>query len=124
MEEFIDHLKKGEFRMPVCTSCGSKAWPPSRRCQQCLRKTSLKLVRTTGTLIEFSSSHIKGREGTFGLVEMSGIRLVASFGDQQLKEGMKVKMSGCGIKPDGTAFYFFAPAGLDINIRRSKCKRI
>lgn len=82
------------------------------------------MVRTTGTLIEFSSSHIKGREGAFGLVEMAGIRLVASFGDQQLKEGMKVKMSGCGIKPDGTAFYFFAPAGLDINIRRHKCKRI
>ena len=124
MEEFIDHLKKGEFRIPVCTSCGNKAWPPSRRCQHCLHKTSLRKMKTTGTLIEFSSSHVKGKEGAFGLIEMAGIRLVASLGDQQLKEGMKVRMSRCGIMPDGTAFYLFAPAGLDINIRRSKNKRI
>ncbi|HEU4605306.1 MAG TPA: hypothetical protein VFS46_03625 [Nitrososphaera sp.] len=124
MQEFIDHLKKGEFRIPICASCGSKAWPPSRRCQRCLRRTSLKKVKTTGTLIEFSNSHIKGSEGAFGLVEMAGIRLVASFGDQQLNEGMKVRMNECGIKPDGTAFYLFEPAGLDVNIRRSKSKRI
>ncbi len=123
MEEFINSLKKGKFRMPVCLSCGRKAWPPSRRCPHCLCKTSLKTIKTIGTLIEFSSSHIKGREGAFGLVEMAGIRLIASFGDLPLKEGMKVKMSSCGIKPDGTAFYFFAPAGLDINIRRNKDKR-
>ena len=87
-------------------------------------KTSLKPVRTTGTLIEFSRSHIRGMEGAFGVVDMAGIRLVASFEDQELKEGMQVRMSGCGIKPDGTAFYFFAPAGLDINIRLSKSKHI
>jgi uncharacterized OB-fold protein len=124
LEEFIDHLKKGEFRVPVCASCGTKAWPPSRRCQRCLRRTSLRKVKTTGTLIEFSNSYVKGNEGAFGLVEIAGIRLVASFGDQQLKEGMKVRMSRCGIKPDGAAFYYFTPAGLDINILRSKSKRI
>jgi hypothetical protein len=63
-------------------------------------------------------------EGAFGVVEMAGIRLIASFDDQQLEEGMQVRMSACGIKPDGTAFYFFAPAGLDINIRRSKSNQI
>lgn len=63
-------------------------------------------------------------EGAFGVVEMAGIRLVASFKDQHLEEGMQVRMSGCGIKPDGTAFYFFAPTRLDINIRRSKSKHI
>lgn len=124
LEEFIDRLKKGEFRVPVCTSCGSKAWPPSRRCQRCLGKTSLKKVKTSGTLIEFSSSHVNGREGAFGLVEIAGIRLIASFGDQQLKEGMKVRMSACGVEPDGIPFYFFVPAGLDINIDPSKSKRI
>ena len=124
MEEFIDHLKKGKFMMPVCASCGSKAWPPSRRCQHCMGKTSMKQVRTTGTLIEFSRSHVEGMVGAFGVVEMAGIRLVASFDDQELKEGMQVRMSGCGIRQDGTAFYFFAPAGLDINIRRRKSKLI
>lgn len=110
MDGFFEHLKKGEFRMPVCQSCGSMAWPPSHRCPHCLRKTSLKKIETTGTLIEFTSSHVKGKEGVFGLVEMSGIRLVGSFGNQQLKEGMKVRMTECGVKPDGTVFYSFVPA--------------
>jgi hypothetical protein len=110
MHEFFEHLKKGEFRIPVCTSCGSKAWPPSHRCPQCLTETSLKKIETIGTLIEFTSSHVKGMEGVFGLVEMSGIKLVGSFDDPRLKEGMKVRMTGCGTKPDGTVFYSFAPA--------------
>lgn len=110
MQEFLEHLKRGEFLMPMCTFCGSKAWPPSHRCPRCLRKTSLKKIETTGTLIEFTNSHVKGKEGVFGLVEMSGIKIVGSFGDSQLKEGMKVRMTECGVRPDGTAFYFFVPA--------------
>jgi uncharacterized OB-fold protein len=110
MLEFIDQLKKGEFRVPVCTSCDSIAWPPSYRCPNCLSKTLLKKIGTTGTLIEFTNSHIKGREGVFGLIEMSSIKLIGSFADPHLKEGMKVKMTGCGVGPDGTTFYFFKPA--------------
>jgi uncharacterized OB-fold protein len=110
LQEFTKHLKKGEFRVPVCTSCGQKAWPPSSRCPRCLSKTSLKKMQATGTLLEFSRSHVKGKEGVFGIVEMSGIRLVGSFGDHQMAEGMKVRMTKCGLGPDGTAYYFFAPA--------------
>jgi uncharacterized OB-fold protein len=110
MQEFFDYLKKGEFRIPVCTSCGSKAWPPSHHCPHCLSRTSLKKIETAGILIEFASSQVKGKEGVFGLVEMSGIKLVGSFTDQHLKEGMKVRMTGCGVRSDGTAFYSFAPA--------------
>jgi hypothetical protein len=72
--------------------------------------TSLKKIETTGTLIEFTNSHVKGREGVFGLVEMSGIKLVGSFADQRLNVGMKIRMTGCGVRPDGTVFYSFAPA--------------
>ncbi len=95
--------------MPTCTSCGGKAWPPSHRCPYCLSKTSLKKIGTTGILLEFTSSHIKGKEGIFGLVEMSGIKLVGSFGTGHLKEGMKVRMKECGVGSDGTAFYYFMP---------------
>ncbi|HEX7031927.1 MAG TPA: hypothetical protein VF172_02905 [Nitrososphaera sp.] len=69
----------------------------------------MKKINTTGILLEFSRSHVKGKEGVFGLVEMSGIRLIGSFGDHELEEGMKVRMTSCGLKSDGTAFYFFAP---------------
>lgn len=110
MLEFFEHLKNGKFMMPVCTSCGNKTWPPSHHCPRCLSKTSLKKTQTIGILIEFTSSHVKGKEGVFGFVEISGIKLVGSFGNRQLKEGMKVRMTRCGIGSDGTAFYSFVPA--------------
>jgi len=110
LERFIEVLKKGKFRLPLCVSCGVIAWPPSQRCPQCLSRTLLRRVETTGILLEFTSSHIKGKEGIFGVVEISGIRLVGSFSKAQLKEGMKVRMTKCGIKLDGTVFYRFEPA--------------
>lgn len=70
----------------------------------------MKKVQSTGILLEFSCSHIGGKEGVFGLVEMSGIRLVGSFDDRPMAEGMKVKMTKCGLGPDGAPFYFFVPA--------------
>jgi uncharacterized OB-fold protein len=110
LQEFLESLKKGEFKVPVCTLCNSKAWPPSHYCPRCLHETSLQKIDTTGTLLEFTSSYIKGREGIFGIIEMSGIKIVGSFDSVQLKEGMKVKMSVCGVGPDGTAFYHFTKA--------------
>jgi hypothetical protein len=48
-------------------------------------------------------------EGTFGLIEMSGIKLIGSFDTSDLREGLKVRMVSCGVKEDGTTFYFFKP---------------
>ena len=110
MKEFFDCLKNGEFKIPVCTSCESKAWPPSLYCPNCLSKTSLQNVITNGTLLVFAHSFVKGKEGTFGLIEMSGIRIVGSIDIRDLKEGMKVKMFRCGIREDGTLFYNFVKA--------------
>lgn len=111
LQEFLEWLKKGKFKIPICSFCKSKVWPPSRYCPHCLGKTSLQEVETTGIVLEFTSSHIKDKEGLFGLIEMSGIKIVGSFENNlQLKEGMKVKMSGCGVMPNGTAFYHFAKA--------------
>jgi uncharacterized OB-fold protein len=110
LQEFIEHLSKGEFRIPICKSCASKVWPPSPHCPYCLSKTSLEKIEKTGILLEFTSSFLEGKEGVFGLVDMSGIKLIGSFGTKRLKEGMKVRMKGCGVKPDGTTFYSFTPA--------------
>jgi hypothetical protein len=48
-------------------------------------------------------------EGCYGLVEMSGIKLIGSFETIELREGLKVKMVRCGVRPDGTPYYFFEP---------------
>jgi hypothetical protein len=48
-------------------------------------------------------------EGYYGLVEMSGIKLIGSFDTLELREGLKVRMVTCGVRPDGTPYYFFEP---------------
>ena len=62
-----------------------------------------------GTLIHFTMSYLKGREGCYGMVEMSGIKLIGSFESLEMKEGIKVKMVRCGARPDGSPYYFFDP---------------
>jgi uncharacterized OB-fold protein len=110
MQEFFDHLKKGEFKIPMCTLCKSAVWPPSHNCPRCLSKAPMKTVAKTGTLLEFANSLVPGKEGVFGLVKMScGIKLVGSFDHQNLREGAQVTMDKCGLA-NGTAFYHFVPA--------------
>ncbi|MGI0024274.1 MAG: zinc ribbon domain-containing protein [Nitrososphaera sp.] len=109
MKEFVEFLKRREFRIPVCVSCGSKAWPPSPTCPRCLSRTAMKEGKRTGRLLELSCSHVKGREGLFGVIQIDDIRLVGSFDRHSLREGMNVMMIDCGIHEDGTVFYRFAP---------------
>jgi hypothetical protein len=40
---------------------------------------------------------------------MSGIKLIGSFDTLELKDGSKVKMVRCGVRPNGTPYYFFEP---------------
>ncbi|MFL6481509.1 MAG: Zn-ribbon domain-containing OB-fold protein [Nitrososphaera sp.] len=109
METFFAKLKDGKFLLPVCTSCKTKVWPPSSYCSNCLSSTSLEIVDLNGTLLYFTHSYVKGLEGRYGLVEMSGIRLIGSFDSVKLKDGSKVKMARCGLEPNGSPFYYFEP---------------
>jgi uncharacterized OB-fold protein len=106
--EFARYLKRGVFKVPVCTKCGKKSWPPSPTCPVCYSKTTLKQVDRRGVLVEFAASHVRGNEGLFGIVEMDGFRLVGSFESADLSEGMRVRMVDCGVR-DSTPYYLFAP---------------
>lgn len=108
-QDFFASLRKGEFRIPTCVSCGAIAWPPSANCPRCLSPTQLKKSASTGTLLEFSRSHVTRKEGVFGLVRMGDIRVIGSFDSGPLAEGIKVKMTECGLLDDGTAYYRFVP---------------
>lgn len=49
-------------------------------------------------------------EGCYGLVDMAGMKVIGSFDTfLELKEGLQVKMVGCGLKPNGTPYFFFEP---------------
>jgi hypothetical protein len=55
-------------------------------------------------------SYLRGTEGCYGLVEMSGIKLIGSFDTLELKDGQKVRMVRCGVRPNSTTpYYFFEP---------------
>ncbi len=60
-------------------------------------------------MVLFTRSYLKDREGYYGIVEMSGIKLIGSFDTVEMKEGIKVKMVRCGLAPDGTPYYYFEP---------------
>ncbi len=59
--------------------------------------------------MHFTQSYLKGTEGCYGLVEMSGIKLIGAFETVELREGLKVKMVKCGINRDGSPYYLFEP---------------
>ncbi len=59
--------------------------------------------------MHFTQSYLKGTEGCYGLVEMSGIKLIGAFETLELREGVKVKMVKCGITRDGSPYYLFEP---------------
>lgn len=59
-------------------------------------------------LVEFATSHVRGHEGMFGIVQMDGFRLVGSFESAELAQGISVRMIECGMKDDAP-YYLFAP---------------
>ena len=111
IEEFLAALRAGEFKLPVCISCGTTMWPPSARCAKCYSPTALKTPELVGTLIEFSNSYVKNREGTFGVIDMNGIRIVGSLSGSDSQVGTKVRMVACGLSSDGSPYYEFQPTG-------------
>jgi uncharacterized OB-fold protein len=99
----------GDFKIPTCTSCKKKVWPPSPYCRSCFSKAELKSVRKEGTLLEFTKSYIGNTEVILGAVEICGIRLMGRLtpSSKKFKNGMKVRMSECGINTEGEIFYNF-----------------
>ena len=109
MEEFFASIRRGSFRIPVCTLCKQKVWPPSRYCKSCFSKAELESVVKEGTLLEFTKSYIGNNEVIFGAVEICGIRLLGRLNPtcKKFQNGMKVRMTECGINTEGRIFYNF-----------------
>jgi uncharacterized OB-fold protein len=111
LEEFFTSIRKGEFTIPVCSSCKKKLWPPCQFCSSCFSKANLKRGTRKATLIEFTKSYLGNTEVILGVVEISGIRLMGRLfpGCEALRTGMQLKMTECGINSAGVIFYNFEP---------------
>lgn len=67
-------------------------------------------METVGTVLEFTTSHVNSSRGTFGIVDLAGIRIVGSICGELVYEGIEVRMTSCGITQDGSAYYDFEPS--------------
>ncbi|MFL6339212.1 MAG: hypothetical protein ACJ718_08935 [Nitrososphaeraceae archaeon] len=111
MDEFFASIRRGDFRIPVCNLCKKKLWPPCQYCSSCFSKADLKRVIKKGILIEFTKSYLENTEVIFGVVEVCGIRLMGRLfpRSKELRNGMQVCMTECGINSAGRIFYNFEP---------------
>jgi uncharacterized OB-fold protein len=110
MKEFLDSLREGKLRIPICEDCDSKIWPPANICSNCYsQKIRMSKLESKGRLIEHSSSHI-GSNRILGLVEIAGIRLIGILIEENLNPGSAVKLTKCGLDKDNSPYYEFSSA--------------
>lgn len=108
MKEFLDFLKEGKLRIPICLNCDSIIWPPANLCSNCYSgKIRMSKVESKGRLIEHSSSFIGSTE-ILGLVEIAGIRLIGILRQGDLKPGSIVKLTKCGVDKNNSPYYEFS----------------
>jgi hypothetical protein len=70
----------------------------------------LQEIERVGSLVEYSQSYVRTKEGTFGIIDMGGFVLVGGLRADRLTVGMKMKMYSCGLREDGSPYYDFEPA--------------
>jgi uncharacterized OB-fold protein len=110
VKEFLDSLRNGKFRIPICLNCNSKVWPPANICNNCYsKKIRMSELESKGLLIEHASSHI-GNSEKLGLVEISGIRLIGILSEKDLNPGSIVILTKCGLDKDNSPYYEFSSA--------------
>jgi uncharacterized OB-fold protein len=108
MKEFHDFLSRGKFRIPICKNCDTRIWPPSNICNNCFsKKVKMSKLDPRGKLIDYSESFI-GKNQNFGLIEISGIRIIGVLSDSRMNLGSVVKLIRCGLDKDNTPYYEFA----------------
>jgi uncharacterized OB-fold protein len=108
LRRFYYFLRRHEFRVTVCKKCRQKIWPPSQNCFVCFSPTKLEKVVTTGFIKEITTSYTKGTAKLYGIVDMQGIKLVGSLSPDAYV-GLKVQMTDCGIRENGSLFFNFDP---------------
>jgi uncharacterized OB-fold protein len=110
MKDFFYYLQRGQLRIPTCCNCHQKVWPPNQFCSQCFsRRIDMVKADSKGRIIEFSKSHNKNNpsELTYGLIEISGVRLIGSIVGKGIEANSSVLLRRCGLTESKNAFYEF-----------------
>ena len=89
--------RKGRLVTSFCKKCDKYIWPPNYVCNLCYSKTSFREVKGKGILLEKACSSVLGKEGSFGVGEFSGIRLIGTINDG-VKVGDSIKIQEIKVK--------------------------
>ncbi len=81
----LKKFKDGIFVNTFCPQCKKQNWPPSNNCKDCFNKTILKKIDNKGILLEMSYSHIQNQENFFGIGDFSGIRILGTVANKNIK---------------------------------------
>ena len=80
------------------------------------QRRHFKLLPTSGISITFHEVVSERRGRLLWYCLKCRNQTSGSFDTLEMKEGLKVKMVGCGVMLDGIPYYFFEPIKADINI--------
>ncbi|MDQ6724434.1 MAG: hypothetical protein M3Z01_09265 [Thermoproteota archaeon] len=84
-EIIFEKIKDGVFASTFCSHCKRHIWPPNQYCKDCFKKTKLRKINNKGILLEMSYSHISNQENYFGIGDFSGIRIIGTISDKNIK---------------------------------------
>ena len=110
MKDFYYYLKRGELRIPRCTNCRHKVWPPAHFCNNCFHHhLELIKVKANGRILEFAKSQLNEARDRklFALIEIDGIKIVGSVAGSDIRNNGRVVLEQCGCNDNNDVFYEF-----------------
>ena len=111
MKDFFYYLKKGELRIPTCTACHRKVWPPTFFCNMCyISEIEMVKADPKGIILEHTQSDFVelGAENIYALIDIGGIRLIGSVVGGLVSVNKSVLLKRCGIRNNLCPFYEFS----------------
>ena len=87
----FENASNGKLVTSFCKKCNKYIWPPNYACSLCNSKASFREVKRDGILLEKAHSYIAGKEGSFGIGEFSGIRLIGTT-NEDAKVGEPIRI--------------------------------
>lgn len=115
-EQFVEFLKNNELRGTVCKECGAKFFPPRSDCDTCLSdQMDWFLISGEGTVLTFTKANYAPagfeQDVPYALavaefddgIKVFG-RLDKSLSDDDIKTGMKVKISVVDLGDDRISY--------------------
>lgn len=93
----LQNASYGKLVTSFCVKCNKYIWPPNYICNCCNSKASLRKIEQVGILLEKTHSNILGKEGTFGIGEFGGIRLIGTI-KEDARIGECIRIHEIGLK--------------------------